>query len=150
MKSLWQDIRFGLRVLAKSPGFTVTAVLTLALGIGANTAVFTVVYGVLLRPLPFPQPDRIVQLAETYKDQTSDMSLNSIQLRRLASYSAPFQYISGFTGTGYNLAVGNNAVHIQGMPAGADYFRVLGVAPEIGRDFSVDRKSTRLNSSHSS
>jgi putative ABC transport system permease protein len=135
MKSLWQDIRFGLRVLAKSPGFTATAVLTLALGIGANTAVFTVVYGVLLRPLPFPQPDRIVQLAESYKDQTGEMSLTATELRRLGSYSSPFQYVSGITEVGYNLAVGNTAVHIQGMPAGADYFRVLGVAPEIGRDF---------------
>ncbi|HUE42597.1 MAG TPA: ABC transporter permease [Candidatus Sulfotelmatobacter sp.] len=135
MKSLWQDIRFGLRVLAKSPGFTATAVLTLALGIGANTAVFTVVYGVVLRPLPLPQPDRIVQLAETYKDQTGGMSLTATQLRRLGDYSAPFQYVAGITEVGYNLAVGNNAVHLRGMPAGADYFRVLGIAPEIGRDF---------------
>ncbi len=135
MKSLWQDIRFGLRVLAKSPGFTVTAVLTLALGIGANTSVFTVVYGVLLRPLPFPQPDRIVQLAETYKDQTNDMSVTAAQLRRLGSYSSPFQYLAGLTECGYNLAVGNNAVHLHGMPVSADYFRVLGVTPEIGRDF---------------
>ena len=138
MKSLWQDIRFGLRALAKSPGFTATAVLTLALGIGANTAIFTIVYGVLLRPLPFPQPDNIVQLAETYKDQTGDMSLTSTELRRLGSYSSPFQYISGITEVGYNLAVGNTAVHLRGMPAGADYFRVLGVAPEIGRDFAAE------------
>ncbi|HEY2821730.1 MAG TPA: ABC transporter permease [Candidatus Acidoferrum sp.] len=136
MKSLWQDIRFGLRVLAKSPGFTATAILTLALGIGANTAVFTVVYGVLLRPLPFPQPDRIVQLAETYKDQTAGMSVTATQLRRLGSHAAPFQYIAGVTEVGYNLAVGNNAVHLRGMPAGADYFRVLGVTPEMGRDFA--------------
>jgi putative ABC transport system permease protein len=135
VRSLWQDVRFGLRVLAKSPGFTATAVLTLALGIGANTAVFTVVYGVLLRPLPFPQPDRIVQLAETYKDQTGEMSLTATALRRLGSFSSPFQYVSGITEVGYNLAVGNTATHIQGMPAGADYFRVLGVAPEIGRNF---------------
>ncbi len=135
MKSLWQDIRFGLRVLAKSPGFTATAVLTLALGIGANTAVFTVVYGVLLRPLPFPEPDRIVQLAETYKDQTGEMSLTATQLHRLASYSSPFQYVAGITEIGYNLAAGNNAVHLRGMPVGADFFRVLGVAPEVGRDF---------------
>jgi putative ABC transport system permease protein len=135
MKSLWQEIRFGLRVLAKSPGFTVTAVLTLALGIGANTAIFTVVYGVLLRPLPFPQPERIVQLASTYKDETNGMSVTATQLRRLNDYSSPFQYVAGITEVGYNLAVGNTAVHIQGMPAGADYFRVLGVSPEIGRDF---------------
>ena len=138
MKSLWQDIRFGLRVLAKSPGFTATAVLTLALGIGATTAIFTVVYGVVLRPLPFPQPDRIVQLAQTYKDQTSGMSVTATQLRRLGSYSSPFQYVAGLTETSYNLAVGNSAVHLRGMPAGADYFRVLGIAPEIGRDFVAE------------
>jgi putative ABC transport system permease protein len=138
MKSLWQDIRFGLRVLAKSPGFTATAVLTLALGIGANTAIFTVVYGVLLRPLPFPQPDRIVQLAESYKDQTGIMSVTATQLRRLGSYSSPFQHLAGLTVVGYNLAVGNNAVHLRGMAVGAEFFRVLGVAPEIGRDFSAE------------
>ena len=138
MKSLWQDIRFGFRVLAKSPGFTATAVLTLALGIGANTAIFTVVYGVLLRPLPFPQPDRIVQLAQTYKDQTSDMSVTATQLRRLGSYASPFEYLAGITESSYTLTVGNNAVHLHGMPVGSDFFRVLGVEPEIGRDFDSD------------
>jgi putative ABC transport system permease protein len=138
LRSLSQDVRFGLRVLAKSPGFTATAVLTLALGTGATTAIFTVVYGVLLRPLPFPQPDRIVQLAETYKDQTGDMSVTATQLRRLSSFSSPFQYVAGFTEISYNLAIGNTAIHLHGMPAGAGYFRVLGVAPEIGRDFATE------------
>src|SRR5690348_18500077 len=85
MISLWQDIRYGLRVLAKYPAFTLVSVLTLALGIGANTAIFTVVYGVLLRPLPFPNPDRIVQLAESANQLTDEMDLDSRELKRLRS-----------------------------------------------------------------
>ncbi len=135
MRSLWQDVRYGLRVLAKAPGFTAIAVLTLALGIGANTAIFTVVYGVLLRPLPFPQPERLVQLAESYKDQTGEMGVTANELRRLAEYRTLFEHMAGFTQVGYNLAAGNSAEHLRGMPVGADYFRVLGVQPALGRDF---------------
>jgi len=135
MKSLWNDVRYALRVLVKAPGFTVVAVLTLALGIGANTAIFTVVYGVLLRPLPFPQPDRLVQLAESDKRQTDEMSVTSEELRRLNEYGALFEHLAGYTQVGYNLAAGNGAEHLRGMSVGADYFRVLDMAPYLGRDF---------------
>jgi predicted permease len=135
MKFFWQDVRYAFRVLGKAPGFTVVALLTLALGIGANTAIFTVVYGVLLRPLPFPHPERLVQLAQSYKDQTGDMSLTSAELMRLKEYSALVENMAGFTGVGYNLAVGNSAEHLRGMPVDADYFRVLRVQPSLGRNF---------------
>ena len=135
MSTIWQDLRFAIRVLAKSPGFTVVAVLTLALGIGANTAIFTVVYGVLLRPLPFPQPDRIVQLAESYQTLSDEMSLSAKELESLREYGKLFEHIAGYTDVGFNLATGNEAEHIRGVPASAEYFQVLGVHPALGRDF---------------
>jgi putative ABC transport system permease protein len=138
MKNLVQDVRFGVRVLAKSPGFTLTAVLTLALGIGANTAMFAVVYGVLLRPLPYPQADRIVQLAETDRGQTDEMTVTAAQLRRLQDFAEPFESIAGYTSVGYNLTSGNSAEHLRGMPVSPAYFRVLGVQPALGRDFAPE------------
>ena len=73
--ALLQDVKYGVRVLGKAPGFTAIAILTLALGIGLNTAIFTVAYGVLLRPLPFPEPERIYQLTESAKGQTDERSV---------------------------------------------------------------------------
>ena len=138
MTTLWQDIRFGLRVLAKSPAFTLVAILTLALGIGANTAIFTIVYGVLLRPLPFPHPERIVELAESYKEQSDEMDLDSRELKQLQTYKDPFENIAGYTSVGYNLAVGNAAEHLRGMPVDSSYFSILGIRPALGRDFSPE------------
>src|SRR6266852_174320 len=135
MATLWQDMRYAFRMLAKNPGFTAIAVLSLAVGIGANTAIFTVVYGVLLRPLPFPEPDRIVQLAETYQAQSDEMSVTAKQLERLQEYGQLFEHIAGYTDVGFNLATGNDAEHVRGVPASTEYFQVLGVHPTLGRNF---------------
>jgi putative ABC transport system permease protein len=138
MTTLWQDLRYGLRMLAKSPSFTIVSILTLALGIGANTAIFTIVYGVLLRPLPFPEPDRIVQLADSYKGESGEMDIDSRELKQLQTYKEPFENIAGYTSVGYNLAVGNAAEHLRGMPVDSSYFKVLGIRPALGRDFSSE------------
>jgi len=135
MQTIWQDLRYAARMLAKSPGFAAVAVLTLALGIGANTAIFTVVYGVLLRPLPFPEPARIVQLAESYQAQSEEMDVSWNELERLREYTPLFEHIAGFTDVGFNIATGNEAEHVRGVPASAEYFQVLGVHPALGRDF---------------
>jgi len=135
MLTIWHDLRYAVRMLGKNPGFTAVAVLTLALGIGANTAIFTVVYGVLLRPLPFPRPDRIVQLAEVYRGQSDEMDLTSKQLDHLRQYGQLFEHIAGYTDVGFNLATADEAEHLRGMPVSVEYFQVLGVRPALGRDF---------------
>ena len=142
MTNLWQDLRYAFRTFRKSPGFTAIAIVTLALGIGANTAIFTVVYGVLFRPLPFPQPNRIVQLVESYKTHSQEAGVDMRQLLRLQPYAGQsshvFEYIAGYTEAGYNLAASSGAEHLRGMPVSADYFRLIGIHPVIGREFLAE------------
>lgn len=141
IESLTQDVRFASRMLRKNPGFTAIAVVTLALGIGANTAIFTVVYGTLVRALPFPGPNRILQLAETANRQTNDMSVTSLQLNRLRDFGQPFEAMAGFTDIQVNLSAANGAEHVRTMPVSSGYFDVLGVHPAAGRDFTTEEDS---------
>lgn len=133
--NLLQDVRYALRMLRKSPGFTAVAVLTLALGIGANTAVFSIVYGVVFRPLPYPEPQQIVQLTETSPRGTDEMDVTYEELRFLQQRTSAFRYVAGYTVQGYNLGVGNKTERVKGLPVSADYFHVLGIQPLIGRGF---------------
>lgn len=137
METLWQDLRYGFRAFAKSPGFATVIVLTLALGIGANTAMFSVVYGVLLRPLSYPQPDRIVSMQWTYKGQPED-NLDDHQFRYFQQHHSPFQYLAADTPVGFNLTGGSEPERVSALRVSTDYFHVLGVQPALGRDFSPD------------
>src|SRR3989442_14247414 len=138
MDTLFQDLRYAVRTLAKSSGFTLVAVLTLALGIGANTAIFSVFYGVLLRPLPYAEPDRIVGLAQTYPGGRGAKSVTYVQFQFLERHSQIFQSLAGSASAGFNLSNGTQADRVHGLRVSKEYFRVLGVAPAFGRAFLAD------------
>jgi predicted permease len=130
-----QDLRFGLRVLRKAPGFTTVAVLTLALGIGATTAIFTVVNAVLLRPLPYPEPDRIVSIALLYKGQLGTTEFSAKQFEFWKAHSDLFQHLAATVNVGFNLGGVSTPERIKALRVSADYFQVFGVHPALGREF---------------
>src|SRR5436305_38857 len=129
------DLRYALRTLAKSPGFTVVAVLTLALGIGPNTAIFSLVYGVLLKPLPYPESDRLVGLAETYQGNRSELDVTYDEFRFLADHNPVFQRLAVSTDVGFSVLTGDIAERVTGLRVSQDFFATLGVRPALGRDF---------------
>jgi putative ABC transport system permease protein len=138
MKSLWQDIHYAFRTIAKQPGFATIVILTLALGIGANTAIFSVVYGVLLRPLPYPQPDRITQISISYNGVLDYSGFDAREFDFWKAHSEPFSYVAATTGVGFNLSGGSQPLRVRALRVSKDYFRVMGVAPMLGREFTPD------------
>jgi predicted permease len=137
MQTLLQDIRYALRTLVKNPGFTVVAVLTLALGIGANTALFSVVNGVLLNPLPFSAPDQLVALYanRVHLERASISYPNFLDWQR---ENHSFASLAAFRPDDFNLTGAGEAEHIRGEMVSADLFSTLGVKPVIGRSFSSE------------
>jgi len=134
MKSLLHDVRYALRVLAKSPGFTAIAILTLALGIGANTALFSVVNGVLLNPLPFPNPDQLVALyskTDTF-NQASVTYLNFLDWQK---NNHSFSSLCAFREDNYNLTGAGEPERLNGHMVSAEFFPILGLQPLAGRTF---------------
>jgi len=132
------DLRYALRTLAKSPGFTAVAVLTLALGIGPNTAIFSLVYGVLLKPLPYPESDRLVGLAETYQGNRSELDVTYDEFRFLEDHNPVFQRLAVSTEVGFSVFTGDIAERVNGLRASKDFFATLGVRPALGRDLLAE------------
>ncbi len=145
MQTLLQDLRYGVRMLMKKPGFTLVAALTLALGIGATTAIFSVVNAVLLRPLPYPQSDRLVAISLNDNDgeygNTGYTTFVDWQAR--ARSFDRLALIRGWSGT---LTGQGEPENIQGLRVTPEYFKLLGVAPALGRDFRAEdnRPDTRF------
>src|SRR3989440_9934650 len=132
---LMQDLRFGVRMIAKSPVFTAVAILTLALGIGANTALFSVVNGVLLNPLPYPEPEQLVTLAES-KPNFASGSISFPNFRDWRKDNRTFSAMGMARESSFNLTGTGDAEQVGAQFISSDYLQLLGVKPVIGRFFS--------------
>jgi putative ABC transport system permease protein len=134
MNTLWQDLRSGLRMLGRSPGFTAVAVLALALGIGANTAIFSVVSAVLINPLPYQQADRLVMVWGNFlKLKTERMPAKAAEYQDYRTRTNSFDEIAAFNSTDYNLTGGDQPERIAGTRVTANLFSLLGAHVELGR-----------------
>ncbi|HET9086477.1 MAG TPA: ABC transporter permease [Acidobacteriaceae bacterium] len=136
--TIWNDLRYAIRQLRKSPGFTLTAVLTLALGIGATTAIFSVVDGVLLRPLPFHDPSRLVVLGEHLQgvDVGANAGVTAPDILAYTGDTRAFSGMGGYQPTGHELSGDVQPVQINAARLSAGVFPTLGVAPLMGRFFT--------------
>lgn len=139
METLLSDLRVALRSLLKNPGWVAMVVLTLALGIGANTVVFSVVNGVLLRPLPYENPDRIVLLAETQKE--SEISVSYPNFLDWLNQSKAFNGMAAFQFENVNLALKEGPERVRGYRVTGQFFDVLGVKPVLGRTLGAPEDS---------
>ena len=137
MDTIWQDIKYGVRMLAKSPGFTIVAVLTLALGIGANSAIFSVVNGVLLKPLPYPDAGRLVFLTE-WSQQVPNMSFSVENFKDVRDQNKVFDAIVATRNQNYVLTGEQEPERLSGRQASSGLFATLGIKPILGREFTPD------------
>ena len=135
MGTLLQDLRYGLRMLAKNPGFATVALLTLALGIGANTTIFSVANAVLLRPLPFAAPDRLVRVVSVRLPANAPDNASYLDFLDWRARNHVFESMAVFRTGDFTLTGQGDATHLAGAVVSADLFRLLGVRPSLGRAF---------------
>src|SRR5438552_2216275 len=145
MRALWQDVRYGLRMLAKSPGFSALVILTLALGIGANTAIFSVVNAVLLRPLPFEEPDRLVQIWHTPPQASFPGILTfTVSPANFLDWRARSQAFEGMSAYGfgqYTLTGTGHPEAVRMVAVTSGFFSILRAQPLLGRAFLAEEDS---------
>src|SRR5882724_10238831 len=139
METLWQDIRFGARTLLRSPGITALAILALALGIGGNSAIFSVVNAVLLRPLPFAEADRIMAVWATAPDRgLTQTGLSFQRFTAIAEQGKAFESVGAYVGDTRTLTGRNEPVQLNTVRISAGFMDVLKAKPAMGRNFSLE------------
>jgi putative ABC transport system permease protein len=139
---LFQDVRYGLRMLVKNPGFSTIAVLSLALGIGANTAIFSLVNAVLLRPLPVTDPARLLSVSTTDQKNPGNLPLSHLNFKDLQSQNSVFTDMAAFTFNQVNYSTGRESEQIPVQVVTANYFSLLGAQPALGRAFVPEEETT--------
>src|SRR5256885_1321006 len=125
LDALFQDVRYAVRMLRKNPGFTVVAVLTLALGIGANTAIFSIVNGVLLQPLPYVHPEQLVAVARTAPRFNHPVPVSGPNFLDWRARATQFDSLAGFDGRGFTVLLGNEPEVVVGAAVASTFFSVL-------------------------
>ncbi|HEV8375553.1 MAG TPA: ABC transporter permease, partial [Candidatus Polarisedimenticolia bacterium] len=139
MSSLVQDLRYGIRILRSHPGFAVVSILTLALGIGANTAIFSVVNGLLLRPLPLEEPDRLVLVRDTQPGSGSAPA-SFPEYLDWRERAPTFQELGAYFSTTFSLTGAGEPVQLPAMRVSANLLPMLGLAPLVGRGFRLEEE----------
>jgi putative ABC transport system permease protein len=135
MNTLWQDLRYGFRTLLRKPGFTVVAVIALALGIGANTAIFSVVNSILLRPLAYKDPAALVVINHDYPKIGLKASVSAIGYTHYRDNAKSFESVAAMTGGSFNLTGGGDPERLNGSPVTHNFFNTLGASAALGRVF---------------
>jgi putative ABC transport system permease protein len=140
MNQLWQDMRYGARTLLKQPGFTSFAALTLALGIGANTVIFSVINALILNPPHIVQAERVAAIWRTAKDRRVEGYVSYLDLQDWRASNRSFEAIAAYKPNGFILLDGERAERLQGMRVTANFLSLLKVKPILGRDFQVEEE----------
>src|SRR5438552_9086256 len=130
-----QNVRYGFRLLRKNPGFTLVTVITLALGIGANTAIFSVIYPALLRPLPYHQPQKLVVLGENRQTECCHFEASYPDFLDWQRSAKSFESLAGASGDGFTMTGSGDPKNISAAMVTPNFFATLGVTPMVGRDF---------------
>ena len=139
MDSLIRDLRHALRRLVSTPGFTIVATVTLALGIGANVAIFTVVHAVLIRPLPFPNPDRLVRIAADAKATGGrNIGISQPELDDLAVRAGVFEGVTAIWPVSASFLGGERPERVEVLVTSANYFQLLGAGAALGRVYGPE------------